>query len=88
MCLYLLSDFQCSLTQRFGLLVFASFAIKNSQVVEGCCHSWVILPQRLLSDGQGIIQKVSRFFVLVLVPVEQNRAELGLENISFDKNTR
>lgn len=70
---YLLSDLQRSLAERFGLLVFAPLSIQNSQVVEGCGHSWVILPQCLLSDGQGVIQEVSRFFVLVLIPGGRNR---------------
>lgn len=66
--LYLLPDLQRSLAERFGLLVFAPLPVQNGQVVEGGGHSWVILPQSLLSDGQRVIQKVSCFFVLVLVP--------------------
>lgn len=63
----LLSDLQCSLAEGFSFLVLAPLPVQHSQVVEGCSHSWVILPQCLLSNGQGVIQEVSRFFVFVLI---------------------
>ena len=66
--LYLLPDLQSSLAERLSLLVFAPLPVQNGQVVEGGGHGWVILPQRLLSDGQCVIQEVSCFFILVLVP--------------------
>ncbi|KAF3837217.1 hypothetical protein F7725_004681, partial [Dissostichus mawsoni] len=56
--LYLLSDLQRSLAQRFGLLVFPSLSVQDGQVVEGGGHSGVILPQRLLSDGQRVVQQI------------------------------
>lgn len=31
-------------------------------------HSWVVLAQGLLADGQGIIEQVGGLLVLVLVP--------------------
>ena len=31
-------------------------------------HSWVVLAQCLLADGQGIIEQVGSLLVLVLVP--------------------
>lgn len=64
---YLLSDLQSPLAEGLSLLVFASLAVEHGQVVEGRSHSRVVLPQRLLSDGQGIVQKVSSFFIFVLV---------------------
>lgn len=35
---HLFSDLQCPLAQRLRLLVFASFAIENSQIVECSSH--------------------------------------------------
>lgn len=37
-------------------------------------HSWVVLAQSLLADGQGIIEQVGSLLVLVLVP--RDRCEL------------
>jgi Na+/H+ antiporter NhaA len=34
----LLSDLQCPLAEWFCFLVLPTFAIKNSQIVEGCGH--------------------------------------------------
>lgn len=65
---HLLPDLQCPLAQRFGFLVLAPLAIQHSQVVEGGGHCGVILPKSLLTDRQGVIQQVSRLFVLILIP--------------------
>lgn len=70
---HLLPDLQRPLAQRFGLLVFAPFAVEHCQVVEGGSHCRVVLPQGLLSDSQSVVQQVSCFFVLILVPVKQSR---------------
>lgn len=70
--IHLLSDLQRSLAERLRLLVFASFPVQHGKVVEGRCHGRVVFPQSFLPDGEGIIQEVSRFFVLVLIPAETN----------------
>lgn len=48
---HLLSDAQGPLAERLGLLVLAPLAKQHSQVVEGCSHRRVVLPQCFLSDG-------------------------------------
>lgn len=73
MCIHLLPDLQCSLAEGFSLLVLAPLAVKHSQVVECCGYSRMILPQSFLSDGQSVIQEVSRLFVFVLVPLRQTQ---------------
>lgn len=68
--IHLLSDLQRSLAERLRLLVFASLPVQHGEVVEGRRHGRVVFPQRFLPDGEGVIQEVSRFFVLVLIPAE------------------
>lgn len=70
--IYLLSDLQRSLAERLRLLVFASLPVQHSEVVEGRCHRRVVFPQCFLPDGEGVIQEVSCFFILVLIPAEPN----------------
>lgn len=48
---HLLSDPQRPLAEGLSLLVLAPLAEQHGQVVEGCRHSWVVFPQRFLSDG-------------------------------------
>lgn len=65
---HLLSDLQGSLAERLGLLVFPAFAVQHGEVVERGGHCGVIFPQSFLSDGQSIIQQMSRLLILVLIP--------------------
>lgn len=66
----LLSDLQRSLAERLRLLVFSPLPIEHGEVVEGGGHGWVVFPQRFLPDGESVVQEVSRFFVLVLIPAD------------------
>lgn len=31
-------------------------------------HSWMVPPQSLLPDGQGVVQQVGRLLVFILIP--------------------
>lgn len=66
--LHLLPDLQRSFAQRLGLLVFPALAVQHGQVVERGGDGRVIFPQSFLSDGQRVIQQVSRLFILILIP--------------------
>lgn len=67
---HLLSDLQRSLAERLRLLVFPPLPVEHGEVVEGGGHGRVVLPQRFLPDGQGVVQQVGRLLVLVLVPAD------------------
>lgn len=49
---YLLTDLQGSLTQWLCFLVLPSLAIKNSQIVQSCCH---LQRHKLLHETKNLV---------------------------------
>lgn len=43
-------------------------------------HSWMVPPQSLLPDGQGVVQQVGRLLVFILIPARTHKANALSQN--------
>ena len=50
----------------YPIFNFRTFFVEPYQVVKRCGDGWMVFAQRLLPDGQGIVQQIGRLLVLVL----------------------
>lgn len=78
---HFLPDLQGPLAQRLGVFVLPALAVQYRQIVQGGRNSRMVLAQRLLPDGQRVVQQIGRFLVFVLI--SENQHKNTIQSTSF-----